>query len=185
MTPIAEDKAIGVIDSHEYLPYDLILFSATSGSEESILPDDALQPEDNQLQLIGVLNHIVDDWTDGSIEYRIFSDEQFEENIIHITNGEVMFRNNIERGVVEVTGETSANLAPYVQPGALQSRSELKFDPATDTIYVGNDTHPYYRMSDWVSGNTPDVTYTKPNNNTPEEKKYGDNVTWNDKHHSS
>lgn len=178
MTPIAEDKAIGVIDSHEYLPYDLILFSATSGSEESILPDDALQPEDNQLQLIGVLNHIVDDWTDGSIEYRIFSDEQFEENIIHITNGEVMFRNNIERGVVEVTGETSANLAPYVQPGALQSRSELKFDPATDTIYVGNDTHPYYRMSDWVSGNTPDVTYTKPNNNTPEEKKYGDNVTW-------
>lgn len=89
-----------------------------------------------------------------------------------------MFRNNIERGVVEVTGETSANLAPYVQPGALQSWSELKFDPATDTIYVGNDTHPYYRMSDWVSGNTPDVTYTKPNNNTPEEKKYGDNVTW-------
>lgn len=89
-----------------------------------------------------------------------------------------MFRTNIESGTVVVTGEASANLAPYVQPGALQSWSELKYDSTTDTIYVGNDTHPYYRMSDWVSGNTPDVTYAKPDGNTSEEKKYGDNVTW-------
>lgn len=47
-----------------------------------------------------------------------------------------------------------------------------------DTIYVENDSHPYYRVSDWVSGNTPDVTYTKPNGSTSEEKIYGDNVTW-------
>ncbi len=140
---------------------------------------DSSEPWKNAyVQLIGVLNHILGDWTDGSTEYRIFADEKFERNIAHISAGKVISRSNIESGVVEVTGEYTANLAPYVQSGSLQTWMELKYDPTTDTIYVGNDTHPYYRMSDWVSGNTPDVTYTKPNGGNQEEKKYGDNVTW-------
>lgn len=142
------------------------------------LVEDYARPAEYQVQLIGVLNHILGDWTDGSTEYRIFADEKFERNIAHISAGKVISRSNIESGVVEVTGEYTANLAPYVQPGSLQTWMELKYDPTTDTIYVGNDTHPYYRMSDWVSGNTPDVTYTKPNGGNQEEKKYGDNVTW-------
>lgn len=89
-----------------------------------------------------------------------------------------MVRSNIDSGVVDVTGEYTANLAPYVQSGALQTWMELKYDPTTNTIYVGNDTHAYYRMSDWFSGNTPDVSYTKPDGGDQEEKKYGDNVTW-------
>lgn len=103
------------------------------------LVEDYARPAEHQVHLIGVLNHILGDWTDGSTEYRIFADERFEENIIHITNGEVMFRTNIESGVVEVTGENTANLAPYIPSDALQSRTELKYDPMTDTIYVGND----------------------------------------------
>lgn len=143
--------------------------------------EDYAQPAEFNGQLIGVLNHIVDDWTDGSAEYRIFADERFERNIIHIANGQVMFRTNIENGTVMVTGEASANLAPYVQSGALQSWMELKYDPTSDTIYVGNDSHPYYRMSNWLNGNTPDVKYSNPSNGmgeVSEEKKYGDNVTW-------
>ncbi len=179
MIHISEEDALGIINDHMHCPYELVPFgSAETGNKGIILPEDPLQPEELNSQLIGVLNYIVGDWTDGSAEYRIFADERFERNVIHITNGEVMFRTNIESGTVVVTGEASANLAPYVQPGALQSWSELKYDSTTDTIYVGNDTHPYYRMSDWVSGNTPDVTYAKPDGNTSEEKKYGDNVTW-------
>lgn len=144
--------------------------------EDFVLVEDYAQPAEFNGQLIGVLNYIVGDWTDGSTEYRIFADERFEDNIIHITNGKVMFRTNIESGTVVVTGEASANLAPYVQPGALQSWRELKYDPTSDTIYVGNDSHPYYRMSNWISGNTPDVKYNDPDDGT--SGVCGDNVAW-------
>jgi hypothetical protein len=145
--------------------------------------NDYAQPAEFGGQLIGVLNKIVDSWTDGTTEYQIYADERFAHNIVSISNGEVRYRTNIENGTVEVTGDESAKLAPDTQAGSLQTWQELKYDPTTDTIYIGNLTHPYYRMGDWISGNTPDVTYNEPDDGTSDsdasaEKTYGDNITW-------
>jgi hypothetical protein len=145
--------------------------------------NDYAQPAEFEGQLIGVLNKIVDSWTDGTTEYQIYADERFAHNIVSISNGEVRYRTNIENGTVEVTGDESAELAPDTQAGSLQTWQELKYDPTTDTIYIGNLTHPYYRMDDWISGNTPDVTYNEPDDGTSDsdasaEKTYGDNITW-------
>lgn len=126
-----------------------------------------------------VLSNILGDWTDGYMEYRFFANETFEENSVFFSsvNRQLINRSNIEEGVIEVTGINTADLAPYVQPNALQTRMELIYDSLTDTVYVGNTSHPYYREDVWMSGNIPEVN-TPPGVETATGNTYGDNVSW-------
>lgn len=125
-----------------------------------------------------VLNNIVGDWTDGHTEYRFFANETFEQNSVFFSsvNRQLISRNAVQQGVIEVTGINTADLAPYTQPGSLQSWMKLIYDFQTDTVYVGNTSHPYYRMSNWINGNTPDVTYNDPTDHN--SGVCGDNVSW-------
>lgn len=126
-----------------------------------------------------VLSNILGDWTDGYTEYRFFANETFEQNSVFFSsvNRQLINRSNVQKGVIEVTGINTADLAPYVQPNALQTWMELIYDSQTDTVYVGNTSHPYYREDAWVSGNIPEVN-TPPVIETATGNTYGDNVSW-------
>lgn len=138
----------------------------------------------SQISTIGnsetdILNILLGDWTDGYTEYRFFADETFEENSVFFSsvNRQRINSSNIQKGVIEVTGINTADLAPYVQPNALQPWMELIYDSQTDTVYVGNTSHPYYRENVWMSGNIPEVN-TPPVIETATGNTYGDNVSW-------
>lgn len=125
-----------------------------------------------------VLSNILGDWTDGHTEYRFFANETFEQNSVFFSSAkrQLIGRSNVQKGVIEVTGINTADLAPYTQPGSLQSWMKLIYDSQTDTVYVGNTSHPYYRMINWINGNTPDVTYNDPTDHN--SGVCGDNVSW-------